>query len=119
MTETIPDVIPKLSIYDGRYEYDAVEYALNNTLIKERFSRYLPTMLNRISGGNLSFLKELILNDTATEYSRSAAIEAVSIGVGIGNFDRNEVVGLLRQVLSNRASLTIYLKILNRPWRWP
>jgi hypothetical protein len=81
------------------------EKLLENAPIRDLFYRFLPAMLQRTSGGDISSLKELVLNDSATEYSRCAAIEALSIGAGCGDFNRIEVVGLLGQVLSNRASL--------------
>jgi hypothetical protein len=70
--------------------------------LREVFYELLPLILLRTSGHDFSEIKELILNPAVSVHSRSAAVEALSMGVAQGHVERAGVVVFLKGLLEKR-----------------
>jgi hypothetical protein len=84
---------------------------LPDKLFGDMVTEDLPIVLLRTCGGNTERIKELILNKDAYEYSRGAAIEALSYAYIEGYITREKTISFFRGLFVGKeagSSLTFY-----------
>lgn len=65
----------------------------------------LPAFLLRTSGGSLDGVKALVLNRSADQFVRWAAIEALCLAVAAGMADRREIIDFLKGLLTGEEDV--------------
>lgn len=77
---------------------------LPDKLFGDLVTEDLPVVLLRTCGGNVEKIKELILNKDAYEYSRGAAINALSYAYLEGYISREEIVSFYRELFAEKVA---------------
>jgi hypothetical protein len=77
---------------------------LPDKLFGDLVTEDLPVVLLRTCGGNVEKIKELILNKDAYEYSRGAAIDALSYAYLEGYISREDMVSFYRELFTGKVA---------------
>ena len=76
-----------------------------NELLGDIKTTLLPAFLLRTSGGSLDGVKALVLNRSADQFVRWAAMEALCLAVAAGMADRTEIIDFLKGLLTGEEDV--------------